>query len=299
MFPAMRRLTSELALASFATALFCLAPITTANADLLFDGHMEVKEFADLKPAGFHPSGNTPTITSGPTRAGNAAVQVFLDRKNSGTSYRTEVTTQKNALRYFETHWIGFSIYVPEDWAPSSTWETIFQLHDHPEDWSVNLHPIFTIGIETGTNQWLITQRYLQKPEGSQSKSDQKTAFLETFGTVARGKWTDFVIEYRPDWRSNSDGGVGLTKIWRNGAVLKDYRGPNAYNQANSPYIKFGVYKSAWKDRGLNDPVLRRTYHFDEVRVSTAGRGSYALVDPARYAKDVAPPRPPSRITVR
>jgi hypothetical protein len=302
MLPAMRKLTAEVALVSLATVLFCLAPLkASSNADLLLDGHMEVKQFSDLASAGFRASGNTPTISNGYTRAGKGSMQVFLDRKNSGTSYRTEATTEKNQLGFFERHWIGFSIFVPSDWEPSNTWEVLFQLHDHPKDWSIALNPIFAIGVDAGSNQWQITQRYLQVPEASHTKSDQRTAFREEFGPIARGKWTDFVVEYRPDWRSNSDGGAGLTKIWRNGTLLKDYRGPNAYNQANSPYIKFGVYKSAWKNRSLNDPVLRRTYYFDEVRVSKPGRGNYELVDPARSASNVSasPPLPPGTLTVR
>ncbi len=58
--------------------------------------------------------------------------------------------------------------------------------------------------------------------------------------------------------------------------------------------IKFGAYKSAWKDRDHSDPVLERVYYFDEFRVSRANQGSYDLVAPGGEPSQETRPMPPT-----
>ncbi|MGH8204414.1 MAG: heparin lyase I family protein, partial [Steroidobacteraceae bacterium] len=122
------------------------------------------------------------------------------------------------------------------------------------------------------------TQDYVQTPEGQQKQSDRKRAFAETRGQIARGKWSDWVMEYRPDWRSRAAGGTGVTRIWCNGTNVINYLGPNCVNNTQGPYIKFGCYKSRWKNAGTQDNVSERLYYFDEVRVSRPNLGSYTDV---------------------
>jgi hypothetical protein len=276
---------------------------------MLFFGDMEVSNFSEYGISGgpsvhsLRPSGNTPTISRDRNRLGSQALRIFLDRKNSSTSYRTEVTSEKKKFEFFKTHWIGFSMYVPSDWKVSSTWEVLFQFHHDPIDWN-NHHPKYSpllrIGLEPNSDQYTIAQYYVQTPESEHQLSDKKTAFRTIIpGAVAPGRWTDWVIEYRPDWRSLSDGGAGVTRYWRDGVRVIDYQGPNAINCQNTPYMKFGAYKSAWKDRNHSDPVTSRLYYFDELRVSRGDQGSYELVAPGSTNNTQQPPKPPGSVTVR
>jgi hypothetical protein len=179
----------------------------------------------------------------------------------------------------------------------SATRGVLFQIHDTPVDWSIGLNPIFAISEMENTDNWYIRQRYMTEPEGVHTKDDQVTAFSDLYGSMEKGAWTDWVIEYRPDYRLNSDGGNGVTRVWRNGRQIIDYEGPNAYNQSAGPYIKFGAYRSAWKNRDVNDPVIERLFYFDEFRVSKAGQGSYDLVAPGGERQAVKRPKPPKLFT--
>jgi hypothetical protein len=282
-----------------------------ANIDprMLFFGDMEVSNFSDYDKSGgpsvhwLRRSGNTPTISKDQTRRGTQALRIFLDRKNSSTSYRTEVTSEKNKFEFNKTHWIGFSMYVPSDWKVSNTWEVLFQFHHDPADWDAyqgGFSPLMAIRLDSNSDRYLITQHYVQTPESQHQPSDMKTAFRTTLpGAVATGRWTDWVIEYRPDWRSLTDGGTGVTRFWRDGVRVIDYKGPNAINAKNTPYMKFGAYKSAWKNRDHSDPVATRLYYFDELRVSRGNEGSYELVAPGATDNTMKPPKPPSSVTVR
>lgn len=286
-----------------------IPPAAAADSALLWLADMETANFSDYSRKGgpsinwLEPSGNSPVISADRARMGKQSLKCFLSRANSSTSYRTEVSAAKNLLEFNKTHWFGFSIYTPANWEISSSWEVLFQLHHQPVDWDKHVpsfSPLLAIRIDSNSDRYLVRQYYVQTPESRHQASDRKQAFATTLpGAVAKGRWTDWVVEYRPDWRSTSDGGTGVTRIWRDGARVIDYRGPNAINAQNTPYFKFGVYKSRWKDRNWSDPVKERLYYFDEVRVSKGNQGSYEMVAPGGANQTVAPPMPPGSLTIR
>ena len=139
---------------------------------------------------------------------------------------------------------------MPSNWAISSTGEVIFQLHYTPLSWGNNLtlQPDIVTWAEGELRPVVPGQKYMQTPEGQQQQSDCKSAFSEDGGQIAKGDWTDWVIEYRPDWRSRAAGGIGVTRIWCNGNSVVNYSGPNCVNNTLGPYLKFGCYKSFWKN---------------------------------------------------
>jgi hypothetical protein len=275
----------------------------------MFFADMQVSNFSEYDKSGgpsvhwIRRSGNTPAISGDRSRLGSQSLRFFLDRANSSTSYRTETTTEKNKFEFNKTHWIGFSMYIPSDWKVSSTWEVLFQFHHDPASWDDykgGFSPVLALRVQSNSNQYFIRQCYVQTPESQHQPSDNKVAFATTLpGAVATGRWTDWVIEYRPDWRSLSDGGTGVTRFWRDGVRVIDYKGPNAVNSKYTPYMKFGTYKSAWKDRNHSDPVKTRLYYFDELRVSRGNQGSYELVAPGTTDNTMKPPKPPGSVTVR
>jgi hypothetical protein len=298
--------TAGLAAASLFPGVFRQSRAAEDAAALLWRADMEAASFADYRRTGgpcinrMRASGNAPEFSTEQARSGKQSLKFVLDRRNSRTPYRTEVSTATNKLEFFKTHWFGFSIFIPSSWRVSNTWEVLFQFHHHPRDWATyagGFSPLLAIRLDSNSDRYLIRQNYVQTPERAHARGDRKTAFLATIpGALALGRWTDWVLEYCPDWRSIAEGGSGITRFWRDGVRVVDYRGPNAANGAYTPYLKFGTYKSAWKDRQHSDPARERMYYFDEVRVSRANQGSYELVAPGRADGTMKPPRPPASV---
>jgi hypothetical protein len=298
--------TAGVAAASLLPNLFRSSSAAADDAALLWRADMEAASFADYRRRGgpcinsMHASGNSPVLSREQARCGTQSLKFVLNRAESSTSYRTEASTDKNKLEFFKTHWFGFSIFIPHSWRISSTWEVLFQFHHHPLDWATavgGFSPLLAIRLDSNSDQYLVRQNYVQTPEAEHRRGDRKTAFLATIpGALALGRWTDWVLEYRPDWRPVTEGGRGVTRFWRDGVRVIDYRGPNAANATYTPYLKFGTYKSRWKDRHYDDPVQERVYYFDELRVSRADEGSYELVAPGRGDHTMKPPRPPGSV---
>ena len=278
---------------------------TSQDLSLLSNLDMEVDDFAQYATATstnlatWGRSGNPPVITSSLARAGNRSARVHLNRLTSDNSYRTEASmfgTYRH-LEFQKTYWIGFSIYVPSDWTQGSTsHETMLQIHNHPDDWANSKSPMLAIRYEPNTHpgKWRLTVQYITTPESENPGNTGRIwAVVNTEHLIRTGEWTDWVIEYRPDYRLNEDGGVGVTRMWMNGTKVVDYEGPCAFNETNGPYIKFGTYKSDWKNRDSRDPAVERLYYFDELRVSKADQGSYQLVAPGGTA-ELRQPMPPT-----
>ena len=230
-------------------------------------------------------SGNWPTPTQELARTGTWALRSFLDRKNSSTSYRTEVEVLGNQ-KIGEVFWSGISIYLPETHTKSDVWEVVFQMHDRPNDWN-NVPPgrqgIFAVESTAGVGgKWRIWGLYNSTYNGG--GDTQKTAFDVSAGEIKAG-WNDFVFNWR--W-AHSPGQGGFTKVWVNGTQLVDYTGPNCYNDDIGPYAKFGIYKG-WRDRvSPTDTVQTRLVYHDEYRVAGAN-GTYEMVAPRGGA---AAPKP-------
>ena len=286
---------------------------SSEESQLLVFADMEVNEFTDyLEPASpywlpIRRHNNSPLITSTHARSGSRSLRIYLNRLTSTTNFRSQFNPigaakadgHEISMQFGKTYWIGFSLYIPSDWEANSTLgELLWQIHDRPLDYSYAKQPIVAgyvdaIGRYGEVNNWNIVVRYVLENEEVDPVGTVRTSFRDNAQSVLDdvGKWTDWVIEYRPDWRPLSEGGIGVTRIWRDGLKVVDYIGPNAYNQVRGPYLSLGCYKWDWK-RDYADSVTERTYYYDELRVSRPDVGSYELVAPGG-AMDMALPKPP------
>ena len=169
---------------------------------LLFHGDFNVQNFSEYASYGtsshmrLGASGNSPTISTQQARTGAKSARIYLNRRTSGSKYRTEATANgpKASLLFRRTYWIGFSIFVPSDWKVSSTGEALFQLHHRPPTWGEqhNFSPVLAIRVLGNSDKWFLGNDYVQTPEDQQQQSDLKRAFALEFGKVARGDWTDW-----------------------------------------------------------------------------------------------------------
>lgn len=236
-------------------------------------------------------SGNAPTVTSSPTRAGKFAIKTTLDRLRSEKSYRTELSSNGRVkIVPGQDYWYGFSIFLPSDYVADPIWEIPAQWHSVPDAGTAEvtgaLNPPIALHSEDGVWQ-LVTRWDSRRVTVKPNYEGGKTYAL---GPYAKGKWTDWVFHIR--WSPTSQ---GLLQVWQNGEKKLDIAGPIGFNDSIGPYLKVGLYKG-WKDRLEPVGVVgTRTLYHDEVRI--AGPGSrYEDVVPGGAG---GPRRPLAPLSVR
>lgn len=293
--------------AALSTQFARLARAASSESErLLFDADMEVASLTEYETYGdstnmqFRVHGNSPIVSAERARAGTRSMKSHINRSTSATSYRTEFTAfnTTKTLAFRRSYWIGLSIYVPSDWKQSTSGDVLFQIHNQPDDWANSKSPIFAIVTQKGGLNWRLANFYITRPEAEvPGNTGLILAFANETQPIRTGEWTDWVIEYRPDWRLLEDGGVGVTRVWKDGLKIVDYAGPNAFNETLGPYLSFGLYKSAWRSSTFVDTVAERYYYHDELRVSRPDQGSYELVAPGRDAGTARPNSPTLTVT--
>jgi hypothetical protein len=241
---------------------------TEAGDELLFLGDFEKGDLS-----GWRISGNSPTVTSSPTRAGRYAMKTSLDRHKDKVSYRTEVSGPGSKVG--GEYWYGFSIFLPEDYVTDSIWEIVAQWHGVPdfdigEDWR---NPV--MALSTNGGKWSLLNRWDAKRNTFESgKKSYGGTKRYDFGPYETEVWTDWVIHVK--WSYQND---GILEIWKDGEKVVDQKGPNTFNDAKGPYFKMGIYKG-WKDPDRpGDAISKRVLYHDEFRMA----GNDAIY------KDVAP----------
>ena len=250
---------------------------------LLITGNFES---GDLK--GWRVSGNTPTVTTSPTRVGKFAMKTSLDRQKDKVPYRTEVSGPRADVG--KEYWYGFSIYLPNDYPADRVWEIVAQWHGSPdfnlgETWR---NPVMALSTTGG--RWSILNRWDAKRntfEGGKRAYDGSKQY--DFGPYRKGVWTDWVVHVQWSYRAD-----GVLQIWQNGKKVVDRKGPNTFNDAKGPYFKMGIYKG-WKDpKRPSDAVTRRVLYHDEFRMAGVS-GRYEDVAPGGKTPD----REDSKTTTR
>lgn len=258
----------------------------SVRAPVLFSSGMESGSL--INGQGWRISGNAPTVTSDVAREGRFALRSYLNRATSDVSYRTEVRAMAPMPVLGQEYWYGFSIYVPAPFVADNLWELVAQWHSvpDPEDDQSGLNP--PVGLSFDGANYKFVNRY---STSSTTTQDNRFIALSTLvGPVEPGKWTDWVMNVK--WSATE--GEGFLRLWKNGKVVVDIKGPNTYLDATGPYFKMGIYKG-WKDRMTpNGVVSERVIYHDSFRMAGAG-ASYADVAPGG---GVNPPNPPVELIV-
>jgi hypothetical protein len=184
-------------------------------------------------------------ITDAPGMVGGAkAVRFFVPREPN--SFRAEISLPSE--KGFNERWYGILTYVPEDWKidPNKGADILIQWHAVPGNWRPT-HPNLIICIQN--SNWHLRQHF-----GSPQKAPKRKLFkLEK--PLQPGAWVSWVI--RAKWSPKKD---GLVRIWKNGDVVLDQKGPNAYGTIGkeyTPYLKAGLYHSEWH---LNSEARKKRY---------------------------------------
>ena len=192
-------------------------------------------------------------ITDAPGLAGGAkAVRFFVPREPN--SFRAEISLPSE--KGFNERWYGILTYVPEDWKfdHNKGADIIIQWHAVPGNWRPT-HPNLIICIQN--SNWHLRQHF-----GSPQKAPKRKLFkLED--PLQPGAWVSWVIHAK--WSPGKD---GLVRIWKDGGLVLNQKGPNAYGTIGrkyTPYLKTGLYHSEWH---LNSDARKKRYEAETLGVT-------------------------------
>jgi len=208
------------------------------------------------------------------SRDGNYALRSYLEKDNPSCpdkNFRTEIAGYKNQLLDYEkTYWIGFSLFIPNDWViEQDQWsmEYIFQLHSNPSPTSPNRDSVLSLRISQ-SNMKLVTHY------------DNKKKYNNWVHSIndMKGKWTDFVFKIKP---SQFVGSASL-ELWMNPDVNTQPVFSKTSMSLGSPgdidlYVKLGLYKPELYKKATN--IKSHTIYHDQLRIGDVN-SSLAEVSP-------------------
>jgi len=206
-------------------------------------------------------------VQSEVVRSGNYAHKTTLIRTDlAGWSpERAELRYENaNTGRLGDTRWYAFSVYIPSDYIADEPIcrEIIWQLLMHPYINEQQKSPQFDFQIQADNLQ--IENRH---SVGGDPTNTIVEKIYESPMSNYRGKWTDWVIYAK--WSAGNDGRL---RIWRNGNVVVDRTGANAYAGTGTHYFenKFGIYKWSWNAAKYPDRptvVDKRVIYHDNLKI--------------------------------
>ncbi len=225
--------------------------------------------------------GIQPEIVTSPVRAGDYAVKMRIEYQWNGVENydRTELQGKRkdngSHTSFFspgKEYWIGFSCFLPSDWAVDNAEELIFQLHGNGDG---DRSPSLALYIDG--DEWYWYDRWQPDRDAVNSTAGEKELWR---GQYEKGKWVDWVIHAKFSY--NED---GFLEIFKNDSSIAEYNGPNCYNDAlgiRGPQT--GVYKWPWLQGPTN--VTERIVYLDEFAVG-GENSTYEDVAPGRNATTV------------
>jgi hypothetical protein len=159
----------------------------------------------------------------------------------------------------------GFSVFLPPGWVDDGGEEDIvFQWHNIPDRGEAHKSPNVFLAVKRDELVLRITS---DKKKISTPESVLKEQLLLVDGIdLAKGGWHDLM--FRIAW---STGKAGDIKVAYRGPGDDDYRtvahheGPNMHEDDAPGYLKWGIYKPAWRDGPTK--VQQRVVFHDEIRV--------------------------------
>lgn len=249
------------------TALLLVLAVKPLSAAASIDG------FYDFETGGldaFRCHGNCPEVTDKiPARSGKYAMRSYLGEGRSNKR-RTEAifSNRKERLMEWERdYWIGFSIYLPNNWKHYGKFEILAQIHASVDEGERQRSPPFA--IYTGSGNWKITNRAL----GGIKNDWVLNSVYEDIN-----RWTDFVIHYKPSYNSS-----GVLRVWKNGELVASREGPNAYKDTDGPYFTLGLYTGLYDQTEGNPP---KTVYHDALRIASGPDAGYEDVAPSGDGPD-------------
>jgi len=185
---------------------------------------------------------------------------------------RTEMSQAQSTTQ--EEGWYGFSQYFPGTYISDSTGEVIGQWHDKEDvGETASRSPSNTLLTADNRIKWMARW---DADKIMDSGFSDGLVYID-LGPIPKNKWIDWVIHIK-----FSHTNTGIVEVWKDGVkVIDRINMPNAYNDDNYPYFKFGVYKWKW-----GTAASQRIIYYDEVRIGNSN-SSYDEVKPSSSQESV------------
>jgi hypothetical protein len=172
-------------------------------------------------------------IVDAPDLPGKKAVRFSVVR--APDVFRSEISLPHE--NGWNERWYGERVLIPKEWVrdPAKPVDIVMQWHGLPGNFRAT-YP--NVEISVGDDRWLIRQSFgdpKTKPTRRETKLEDR---------VQLGVWTSWVIHAK--WSPNDD---GLLQVWKDGKLVADLKGPNAYGTIGleyTPYLKTGIYHPEW-----------------------------------------------------
>lgn len=218
--------------------------------------------------------GSFTVATTHVRHSGNYGLRNQLERNNLAPCVASNTkavisSTIRNDLADFERdteYWLGFAAYLPPDAASTGAADAWHILYWHP-----NTATLTAIALDLGQDfRFKVTARAFGGPGPSSG----------WFGTGARGKWNEIVINLI----LSTDKGQGRFRVWYKTHDEAAFREVFTYSGitmnptlegAFTPFLMLGLlHIGGWKDA-----EAARTIYFDEIRLAK-GANAMDLVKP-------------------
>ena len=203
-------------------------------------------------------SGNCPIVSKEQALYGDRSMKTYLHRDKSKSAYRTEIVPAGNintGVLHGEDWWYAFSVYVPGNHIPdSASHDVVAQWHANKDAGEGNIGGP-PIGLRVKNTRWELDVNWTaNKITTKQNINNTKY----NLGPIAPGTWTDWIFHIK--WSYKGD---GVLEVWKNGKQVVNRDGPNSYNDNKGPYLKVGLYKTAWRNSSKGANIRSRTFYHD------------------------------------
>ena len=200
----------------------------------------------------------------------------FLLRANDAKTRVELVDGGAGNLKFGSEYWVGFAVFLPSDWKidkSRASNDTIWNIHGSPDKNLGEKYRNAPFSLRVSGDHWVFTSRSCTS-KVCDKKNIKATSI--NLGKWETGKWTEFILNFRLSYKNN-----GYIEMWKNGERVVNLSGPNTYNDTRGPYVKYGIYKSAWgKPQGAKESGFStRKLYYDSVIVGD-GDESYQSVEP-------------------
>lgn len=256
---------------------------------------------SDVTAMGFKYSGNKDTALV--DQAGERAAKITLDHYGSPVAYRSEIQPTKLPASDFDSgmfakmnqeYWYGMRVFLDDSWkAKDSSDSVIMQFHSDPDAGEAWRNPPVALQVvdKGGVQHFnLIVRSDASKITTGSGEARYDSSKQYDLGPIGGdiGKWTDLVWHIK--W--NYDGS-GYLQLYKDGHLVADLHGANAFNDATGPYLKMGLYKYEWQS-ATDSGADSKTIYFDDFRVGGKA-ATYDTVAPGSSSVTPPPtPQPPS-----
>lgn len=244
-------------------------------------------EQPDLLSNGLNFYGNPPQLVGNqaPVFEGNQSLSVFVDKDSSPRGPSSGVLLRPNQygkqfteFEYGKDYWIGFAVYLNDDYQMPLYNDLLFQLESRPDTHRGEGHhsPItFSVSGENenrkrGINEphWVISingdDRHVLPNTGVSYQTSTSAALSPVAGDT--GRWVSWVFHFKHTYDAD-----GFMDIWKDGVQVYSNNGIHtSFNDDRGPFVKMGSTKWSWRsihNYPTIQPAKRQSY-LDALRIA-------------------------------